>query len=266
MSASRHNLNKILTEAMESGDDSMKKMRITFLIEDVSKNETSGMTTSQLRVKGLASPAAKHDMAFHFLFHSLPDRTDCGLYQSHTVANGLDQASTNYHSPRNCHHDKIIADPSSNQWPKDHICVWNTPHFSTSRTSAAPDLLHLNAVSLAIVEPTLPDSLNALEQDYSRSIPLHSVEEKLFIMHHRILERMDWPDICQRFEVTFGTNDNDHSAGGLASAYYCIRQEWDMKLVTETNSGVSQGDQAIVLGREVKHKAKHGICLWDHQW
>jgi hypothetical protein len=34
-----------------------------------------------------------------------------------------------------------------------------------------------------------------------------------------------------------------------------------MKLVTETNSGISWGDQAIVLGREAKHKAKHRVCL-----
>jgi hypothetical protein len=56
----------MLTEAIESRDDSIKKIRITFLIENVSKNETSGITTSQPRVKGIASPATKHDIAFHF--------------------------------------------------------------------------------------------------------------------------------------------------------------------------------------------------------
>lgn len=244
----------------------MKKMRIPFLIEDFSRSERSGLTTNQTWVKGMASPTVKDNMAIHVLSHSLPDRTDCGPYQPSTAANGLDQASTNYRTPSTCHQHKSFAAPSSNQWPGDQTCGRSTPQLSTSRTSAPPDMLHLNAMSLATAEPTLLDSSNARDQACSRSIPLHSEEEKLFIMHHRILERMDWPHICQRFEVTFGANGTSHSAASLTSAYYCIRQEWDMEGVIVTNSDGSQGDQAIVLGREAKHKAKHGICLWDHQW
>jgi hypothetical protein len=264
MSTNRHNLDVIFTEAMESGDESMK-MRIPFLIEDFSKHESSGMTTSQRWVKGMASPAVKDDIAFHILSHSLPDQPDCGPYQSFIAANEPDEASTNYRIPGVCHHDMSSADPDSNQRPEDQIFGWSTPHLS-NRTSTASDLLYLDAASLATAEPTLPSSLSPLDQDCSLPIPLHSEEEKLFIMHHRILERMDWPDICQRFEVTFGTNDTSHRVGGLTSAYYYIRQEWDMVFVTETNSNGSQDDQAIVLGREAKHKARYGIRLWDHQW
>jgi hypothetical protein len=162
------------------------------------------MTTSQRWVKGMASPAVKDDIAFHILSHSLPDQPDCGPHQSFIAANEPDEASTNYRIPGVCHHDMSSADPDSNQRPEDQIFGWSTPHLS-NRTSTASDLLYLDAASLATAEPTLPSSLSLLDQDCSLPIPLHSEEEKLFIMHHRILERMDWPDICQRFEVTLAT-------------------------------------------------------------
>lgn len=170
-------------------------------------------------MEGMDSLTVKDDMAFHVLSHSLPHQPDCGPYQPSTAANGQDEASTNYRTAGVCHHDTSSADPDSNQRPEDQICGWSAPHLSTSRMSTAPELLHLNATSFLTVEPTLPISLNTLDQDLSLPIPLHSEEEKLFIMHHRILERMDWPGICQRFEVTFGTNDTSHRAGGLNSAY-----------------------------------------------
>lgn len=91
-------------------------------------------------------------------------------------------------------------------------------------------------------------------------------EEKLFIMHHRILQGKSWQGISREFGVFFGALDKDCSVAGLTNAYHRVREEWRMDHGTRPVPDGLQSDKTIVQGIIAEHKATFGIFPWDHQW
>jgi hypothetical protein len=55
----------------------------------------------------------------------------------------------------------------------------------------------------------------------------YNEEQKFFIMYHRIVKQLSWPDIEHKFAKLFCLRSKD----GLTSAYYRIRGSWGMEQV-----------------------------------
>ena len=72
--------------------------------------------------------------------------------------------------------------------------------------------------------------------------PSYSEEQKFFIMYCRIVRRMNWPEIEDRFAQIF----NMRSIGGLTSVYYRIRRSWGMEEVLSNGPDGTESDWRMV--------------------
>jgi hypothetical protein len=74
--------------------------------------------------------------------------------------------------------------------------------------------------------------------------PSYNEEQKFFIMYYRLVERLSWPEIEERFAKLFKLR----SKNGLTSVYYRIRRSWGMEQVLE-NLARPENDLSIVESR-----------------
>jgi hypothetical protein len=74
--------------------------------------------------------------------------------------------------------------------------------------------------------------------------PSYTEEQKFFIMYHRIIRELSWPEIEDKFVSHFDVRSGD----GLTSVYYRTRKNWGMQEVSKTQSG-SFSDRTIVEAR-----------------
>lgn len=81
----------------------------------------------------------------------------------------------------------------------------------------------------------------------------YTQEEKLFIMYARVLRKVEWIDIANTFEISFGYKNTSDTISGLRSIYYRTRREWGMDYVTRTGSAGVQSDIRIVRAKLHEH-------------
>lgn len=81
----------------------------------------------------------------------------------------------------------------------------------------------------------------------------YTQEEKLFIMYARVLRKVEWIDISNTFEISFGYKNTSDTISGLRSIYYRTRREWGMDYVTRTGSAGVQSDIRIVSAKLHEH-------------
>jgi hypothetical protein len=74
--------------------------------------------------------------------------------------------------------------------------------------------------------------------------PSYTEEQKFFIMYHRIIRELSWPEIEDKFVSHFDVRSGD----GLTSVYYRTRKNWGMQEVSKTQSA-SFSDRTIVEAR-----------------
>jgi hypothetical protein len=60
--------------------------------------------------------------------------------------------------------------------------------------------------------------------------PSYNEEQKFFIMYYRVIKKLSWPAIEDKFASFFKTRTKD----GLTSVYYRIRKKWGMEEVLKT--------------------------------
>lgn len=72
----------------------------------------------------------------------------------------------------------------------------------------------------------------------------YTEEQKFFIMYHRIIRELYWPEIENMFGSHFGFRSGD----GLTSVYYRVRKDWGMQEVLKPQSD-SANDRTIVEAR-----------------
>lgn len=82
---------------------------------------------------------------------------------------------------------------------------------------------------------------------------VYTREEKLFIMHARVLEKASWTDISRIFEIVFGSRNTHDTIAGLRSIYYRTRREWGMDYVTRSGSAEVERDEWIVKAKLREH-------------
>jgi hypothetical protein len=82
-------------------------------------------------------------------------------------------------------------------------------------------------------------------------------DEKLFIMHARVIGNMSWPDISMIFERMFGKKDTKHTIPGLRSMYYRTREDWGMDYVTRNGPSQRQKDKEVVGMKLNEHAGRY---------
>jgi hypothetical protein len=77
--------------------------------------------------------------------------------------------------------------------------------------------------------------------------PSYNEEQKFFIMHHRIVQKLSWPEIEDEFARFFKIRSKD----GLTSVYYRIRKSWGMEQVLRNQAGCE--DDLGVIEKKADH-------------
>jgi hypothetical protein len=86
---------------------------------------------------------------------------------------------------------------------------------------------------------------SAREPRFAR--PSYNEEQKFFIMHHRIVKKLSWPEVENEFARYYKLR----SKNGLTSVYYRIRGSWGMGKILK-NKARSENDLSVI-----ERKAEH---------
>jgi hypothetical protein len=93
-------------------------------------------------------------------------------------------------------------------------------------------------------EPRVPASTQSPRQAPRPPRLPYTEEQKFFIMYHRIIKELSWPEIKDGYASFFDSRSED----GLTSVYYRIRDSWDMGDMLKSNSD-SVGERSKVEAR-----------------
>lgn len=83
-------------------------------------------------------------------------------------------------------------------------------------------------------------------------------DEKLFIMHARVIGNISWQNISTMFKNLFGRKDTKHTVLNLRSVYYRTRGDWGMDCVTRSGLMQRQSDESIVNLKLSEHAGISG--------
>jgi hypothetical protein len=84
-------------------------------------------------------------------------------------------------------------------------------------------------------------------------------DEKLFIMHARVIGNISWQNISTIFKTLFEGRNTKHAVLNLRSVYYRTRVEWGMDCVTRSGLMQRQSDESIVNLKLSEHAGISGV-------
>lgn len=121
-------------------------------------------------------------------------------------------------------------------------------------TSAAKDMALPGQREIDTDRIPLADSELVRVRDFTSPTPkrsrsprlVYTKEEKLFIMHSRVIGGVSWQDISRTFEIIFGKRNTKHMMSSLRSIYYRTRREWGMDYVTRSGPIQCLSDERVV--------------------
>lgn len=137
---------------------------------------------------------------------------------------------------------------SRGKWPREqfneHVNI-----TSAATGIACPDQrgIDTDRIPLAGSELIRIRQFTSPNSERSRSPRLvYTKEEKLFIMHSRVIGGVSWPDISRTFEIIFGKRNTKHMMSSLRRIYYRTRREWGMDYVTRSGPIQRLSDRRVV--------------------
>jgi len=239
-------MNTSRTEAIDCREDSLRKMSIAFL------------TNNEPRVKGIERRTA---------FNGEGDNIDACFQQQDSwifptsrvhhgdrlnrverwVASQSSTPATDYDSGYAADsEDGILCDRE--HWPRERL----NEHVGV--TSALKSVTSPDQQGVGTGKVPLADTELALLRDFTSPTlkrsqsprPFYTKEEKLFIMHSRVIGGVSWQDISKTFEIIFGKRNTKHMISGLRGTYYRTRREWGMDYVTRSGPSERRSDQKVV--------------------
>lgn len=105
------------TVAMDKGNESLQKMRVSFLINDLPDCEESEEPTSQACVQEKAPSLAMDGSSFHLLSHLVTDWL-ASQYSQSAGHSGSDCAFLDHRATDLVHYNKSSASRNRNHWPE----------------------------------------------------------------------------------------------------------------------------------------------------
>jgi hypothetical protein len=85
---------------------------------------------------------------------------------------------------------------------------------------------------------------------------VYTHEEKLFVMHSRVIGSISWQKISKIFENIFRTKGTKHTVTNLRILYYRTRRDWGMDHMTHSGSDRRQGDEMVVKAKMREHAGR----------
>lgn len=79
-------------------------------------------------------------------------------------------------------------------------------------------------------------------RDIRPARPSYSEEQKFCIMYYRVIKKLSWCEIEDKFTTFFDLRTKN----GIISVYYRIRKNWKMKDVLKLKTGDAELDRKIV--------------------
>jgi hypothetical protein len=77
--------------------------------------------------------------------------------------------------------------------------------------------------------------------------PFYNEEQKFFIVHHRIVKKLSWPEVENEFARFFKLRSKD----GLTSVYYRTRESWGMEQILRNQARC--GDDLGIIEKKADH-------------
>lgn len=244
-------------DTMGQQTGSSNKMSIAFLIEDELKVQENGrrtkidgdrnstdawphyQVTSTFTPHGLASDDRSSRVGRWVASQSvtLPSDSDSG-YAADSEESTLCGPEQWYREPFSGHVDNASL---SNAFPFQAI------------TSATQQAVGSEVILLADANLLRPGDFKPWNKRARSSRLTYTQEEKLFIMYARVLRKVEWIDISNTFEISFGGKNTNDTISSLRSIYYRTRREWGMDYVTRTGPAGVQSDIRIVSAKLHEH-------------
>jgi hypothetical protein len=144
---------------------------------------------------------------------------------------------------------------------KRHESIWESDSTTSAPTSAASyhtansssDInnlqAHHNQRHRHYFQPAHASMMTIHPTRISRPArPSYNEEQKFFIMYYRVVKKLSWPAIEDKFASFFKTRTKN----GLISVYYRIRKKWGMEEVLKTTPDGFTDDRG-----KVKTRAAH---------
>jgi hypothetical protein len=131
----------------------------------------------------------------------------------------------------------------------------------TQRNEHASAALPVTEVALPDYQIVLADTELIRLRDFTSPTPKRhrpqqlgcTCDEKLFIMHARVIGNLSWQDISSIFQHIFVKKDTRHTVSYLRSIYYRTRRDWGMDYVTRGGPMQRQSDETIVSMKLKEH-------------
>ena len=147
---------------------------------------------------------------------------------------------------------------SRQQWSQTKFTD-HAPVISPTSLPTSPEYGDLGTKQIVLADTALIPPTSFTFRDSKRCGPprvSYTRDEKLFIMHARVIGSMSWQDISMLFEKIFGEKDTKHTISGLRSTYYRIRRDWGMDCVTRSGPSQQQHDERVVTLKLREHAAR----------
>jgi hypothetical protein len=149
---------------------------------------------------------------------------------------------------------------SGEQWSQTYSNV-QAPVGRVETETTPPDhgYSRTNRIVPTNTELIQPAAFAFQTSEHCRSPRLgYTRDEKLFIMHARVIGNMSWQNISMIFEKMFGRKDTKYTIPGLRSVYYRTRGDWGMDYVTRNGPSQRQKDKIAVTMKLNEHAG--GFC------
>jgi hypothetical protein len=246
----------------ESGRQPLAKMTIAFLLDD---HEKIGSTDPEATRDYCDNtfPQAQAPVTHQSLWIQFCDQTGVAekLFNTSSLHTGFLHHTNGHYTPQALSVKGVnhIISPSSGRAKSSgtESCGYDSSspssEFPTDLSESSSSACHLHLrhhhrchdFSVRAHEWT---EVSTREPRSTR--PPYNEEQMFFIVHHRIVKQLSWPEIEDEFAKFFKLR----SKSGLTSVYYRIRKSWGMEQVLKNQTRC--GDDLDVVEKRADHLSR----------
>lgn len=240
-------------EAASCGKISLEKMEIAFLLSD---------KPGVQQTKDYAKATAGEDSTNAWMQHQ-----DVSIMKAGGLDFGDHRERVEHWVTSQSYVQSTNLDSSCMRYSKDGIIYGQRPlsqiplgDHVVATTPPSKALLPDRQIVLAETEWGWSGDLSSPTSKRSRPRRSgYTSDEKLFIMHARVIGNISWQNISTMFKHLFRGQDTKHTVLNLRRVYYRTRVKWGMDYVTRSGLMQRQSDESIVNLKLSEHAGISGV-------
>jgi hypothetical protein len=225
------------TEVISDEKTSLKKMEIAYLLSD---------EPSMQKTKDCATAAAGQDNINAWVHQQDISTMTAGSLDVGICCDRVEQWVTSQSFGQS-----TDSDSSYMRYNKDGTIYGQRPAPEAPLPGRQIVLAETNWVWSGDLTSPTPKRCRPRRPGYTR-------DEKLFVMHARVIGNISWQNISTMFKNLFGGKDAKHTISSLRSVYYRTRRDWGMDGVTRSGLMQRQSDESIVNLKLSEHSGGPG--------